>query len=138
MAIAILRDRRISDRRARFFRAVLIRPLPPVTDYRPKPDPRRTRRQRFIELFDPDIDRSDEPARRYGSVGPVVAIAGLVGGILFDAVVFSLPLLSIWWIYPGAIGLCIIGVVWIWLGAAGGIRMELDAREKGTGAQVSA
>lgn len=126
LPLSILFDRRL-PRRDRVRRAVLRRPLPPLTDYRPKPDPRRTRRQRFIEWFDPDIDRSDERLDYRSPSG----IASVLGNVLFDTVAFALPLVVVRWLDPEAIAVCIMGAYWLWLGAAGAIRVELDARAQG-------
>jgi hypothetical protein len=78
--------------------------------YRPPPDPRRTRRQRIIDAFSDDLDRSNEPrshslAARSGRVltailSPIVDISFPFAPLL--ALVFGLRALDlvyigVWW-----------------------------------------
>jgi hypothetical protein len=78
--------------------------------YRSPPDPRRTRRQRFIDLFTDEVDRSNEPPPRTGAsrIGAraLLALDAVLGltyplfpviRVLFDVSAGDLVCIGAWW-----------------------------------------
>jgi hypothetical protein len=78
--------------------------------YRPPPDPRRTRRQRFIDLFSDDLDRSNDPPPHTRAGRMAKAGSRLLGRLLDLAFPFY-PLVAVLLDFS-AIDLVLIGAWW--------------------------
>jgi hypothetical protein len=78
--------------------------------YRPPPDPRRTPRQRFVDRFSDDLDRSNEPPP------PTRAdrVAEVAGASLRRVSDLAAPLFPLVWVLPGfhAIDAALVGAWW--------------------------
>ncbi len=70
--------------------------------YRPPPDPRRTRRQRVVDAFSDDLDRSNEPPSR--------ARAARIGRVLSAILDFTYPFAPL---LALVFGLSALDLVWI-------------------------
>ena len=81
--------------------------------YRPPPDPRRTRRQRLIDRFSDDLDRSGEPtSMSFSARAGRVAEAALER--ILDVTVGFAPLLGLV-LGLSALDLVYAGLAWSWL-----------------------
>jgi hypothetical protein len=96
----------------RLYRALRIDPdeIGKTGVYRPPPDPRRTRRQRFIDLFSDDLDRSNDPLPQTRA-GRVANAAGAILGLVLDLVFPLVPLLAVLFGFP-AVDVAFFGGWW--------------------------